>query len=135
MKLKSSVLICAAFCLAACDPIAPLAPPPVEDAPSDTPIQLFDAEAAAEEAAVAVPTGPQTSVAGLGDVAAPGLWAATSLVVAPQSGTVTYLATGASVTVQLRPLAGEGGTQLSLATFQALGAPITELIEVRIAVQ
>lgn len=124
--------------IAGCAPISELSGPASEaETPGDAPLVLFDAEVsddvAADDGADAAQS--ETSVAGLGDIAAPGLWVATALVSAPTPGRVTYLATGASVAVQLRPLAGEGGAQLSLAAFQALGAPITELIEVQITRQ
>jgi hypothetical protein len=74
------------------------------------------------------------TVASLGTATEPGLWLKTPLVDAPGRGRVTYPANGRTVEVDLIPLdAPRGaGSRLSLAGFQALGAPLTGLPEVRV---
>ncbi|GAW33995.1 hypothetical protein RA2_01040 [Roseovarius sp. A-2] len=74
------------------------------------------------------------TVASLGTATEPGLWLKTPLVDAPGRGRVTYSANGRTVEVALIPLdAPRGaGSRLSLAAFQALGAPLTGLPEVRV---
>lgn len=66
-------------------------------------------------------------VAALGDPTEPGLWMRTGLVSARQPGRVVLAGTEAGATVELIPLEGEGGAQLSLATMRLLGVPLTEL--------
>ncbi len=75
-----------------------------------------------------------TTVASLGSAKVPGLWMKTPLVDAPGRGRVTYPGTGQSVEVELRPRdAPRGaGSQLSVEAFQALGAPMTGLPELRV---
>ena len=74
------------------------------------------------------------TVASLGTATEPGLWLKTPLVDAPGRGRVTYPVNGRTVEVALIPLdAPRGaGSRLSLAGFQALGAPLTGLPEVRV---
>jgi hypothetical protein len=74
------------------------------------------------------------TVASLGTATEPGLWLKTPLVDAPGRGRVTYPVNGRTVEVDLIPLdAPRGaGSRLSLAGFQALGAPLTGLPEVRV---
>ncbi|MEQ8900009.1 MAG: hypothetical protein RID11_06555 [Roseovarius sp.] len=74
------------------------------------------------------------TVASLGTATEPGLWLKTPLVDAPGRGRVTYPVNGKTVEVDLIPLdAPRGaGSRLSLAGFQALGAPLTGLPEVRV---
>ncbi|OWU77925.1 hypothetical protein ATO3_04650 [Marinibacterium profundimaris] len=73
-----------------------------------------------------------TTVASLGDPASPGLWMETPLTRREQTGEVRYQ--GSTVTLTLRPTGGEpgSGSRLSLLAMQALGAPLTELIEVSV---
>ncbi len=72
------------------------------------------------------------SVATLGNAAEPGLWLKTPLVRATRPGRVHLPQTGKSVAVTLIPIEGPAtaGSRLSLAAMQALGAPLTDLIEV-----
>jgi len=74
------------------------------------------------------------TVASLGTATEPGLWLKTPLVDAPGRGRVTYPVNGRTVEVDLIPLdAPRGaGSRLSLAGFQAIGAPLTGLPEVRV---
>ena len=74
------------------------------------------------------------TVASLGSAREPGLWMKTPLVSVPGRGRLTYAQTGRTVVVDLIPLdAPRGaGSRLSLAGFQALGAPLTGLPELRV---
>lgn len=76
-------------------------------------------------------SGPQRTIAGLGDPGTPGLWLQTPLVTKERGGRVVMVKTGASARVTLVPSGGPvtGGSQLSLQGFQALGAPLTQLVE------
>ena len=73
------------------------------------------------------------TVASLGSPAEPGLWLKTPLVNAQSSGKVTYK--GKSIDVTLIPIDGPktAGSRMSLQGFQALGAPLTELVEVQVS--
>ena len=93
--------------------------------PSDTPVPQ--------------PTVPEVSVgtlgrtvASLGNAAEPGMWLKTPLVGATRMGRVHFPATGNSVAVTLIPIEGPdtAGSRLSLSAMQALGAPLTDLVEV-----
>ena len=68
-----------------------------------------------------------TVVVALGPPAEQGLWLSSSLVTAVARGRVVT-ASGQSLAVELRP--GTGAALLSLAAFQALKLPLTELPEV-----
>ncbi|MBJ3763065.1 hypothetical protein ILP92_09945 [Maribius pontilimi] len=82
-------------------------------------------------AATAAPTGGETRlgevVASLGDPTEPGLWIKTPLVTEQRSGRLEYPGSGKSAVVELRPLAGDGGSQVSLAAMRLLEAPLTDL--------
>ncbi|MCA0870169.1 hypothetical protein LCL97_05010 [Seohaeicola saemankumensis] len=101
-----------------------------EDTP---PAEVVEAAAVPDETPAAQPAigGPLRTIAGLGDPGQPGLWLRTPLVTSEGAGKVVLAATGASAQVTLIPADGPatGGSQLSLQGFQALGAPLTELIE------
>lgn len=89
------------------------------------------------EAAVVKPAataGPLETVAGLGDPSRPGLWLETPMVAEAGSGRVVLKSSGAEVAVQLLPAIGEvtAGSRLSLEAMRALGAPLTELVELTI---
>ncbi|PRY95015.1 hypothetical protein BCF33_0627 [Hasllibacter halocynthiae] len=96
----------------------------------------------AEERAVAVTAAaepeaaPQrllgTQVVALGDPSETGLWLATDLVSSETPGRVVDPANGNGVLVELRPLAGSGAPQISLAALRLLGASLTALPEVEI---
>ena len=70
-----------------------------------------------------------TAVVALGPPAEQGLWLSSPLVVAVAQGRVVT-ASGQSLALELRP--GAGGALLSLAAFQALKLPLTELPRVTI---
>ena len=93
-----------------------------------------DAKAAASApAAVAAGGMLGTTIASLGDPGQGGMWIKTPLVRAPGKGTVGY--NGQSVAVDLIPIddAAGSGSRMSLAAFQALGAPITGLPEITVS--
>ncbi|WP_375690504.1 hypothetical protein [Pseudooceanicola sp. LIPI14-2-Ac024] len=73
-----------------------------------------------------------STVASLGSPSEPGQWLKTPLVDAEAQGRVVY--EGRSATVTLIPIPAEvgAGSRMSLAAFQALGAPITGLPEVEV---
>lgn len=75
-----------------------------------------------------------TTVASLGSAKQSGLWMKTPLVDVPGRGRVTNPETGQSVEVDLIPRDAPrgGGSQLSVEGFQALGAPMTGLPELRV---
>lgn len=79
-------------------------------------------------------SGTASTVAGLGDPTEPGLWMETPLVTANQTARVRS-ATGAEVTLTLRPIAGEAsaGSRLSIDAMRALGVPLTELVELQVS--
>lgn len=72
------------------------------------------------------------TVASLGNAAEPGLWLKTPLVAAERTGRVHNPKTGQSVAVTLIPIEGErtAGSRMSLAAMQAIGASLTDLVEV-----
>jgi len=134
MTNQSSILVVAVL-LGGCAQLERTAPP----APSAP---------AAEEAAMPAPDetsearadlSPATgdlglTVASLGTAKEPGLWLKTPLVKVPGRGRLSYAQTGRTVEVDLMPLdAPRGaGSRLSLEGFQALGAPLTGLPELRV---
>ena len=71
------------------------------------------------------------TIASLGNATEPGLWLKTPLTPVERSGSVTYAATGQSVALTLIPIDGPrtAGSRISLGAMQALGAPLTDLIE------
>ncbi|WP_428928581.1 hypothetical protein [Marinibacterium sp. SX1] len=89
-----------------------------------------------EEVPVALPVSGTatlgTTVASLGDPGRPGLWMDTPLTRAEQTGQVQYQ--GSTVTLTLRPTGGEpgSGSRMSVLAMQAIGAPLTELVEVTV---
>ena len=95
----------------------------------------FDRTTEAERAAaVAAPvTGGALGevVVSLGNPAEPGFWLRSGLVTAQRPGSVR-IASGASVQVDLLPLGGGGGPQLSLAAYRALGLGLTDLPKVTV---
>ena len=72
------------------------------------------------------------TVASLGTPAQTGLWLKTPLVKAQQTGSVAY--NGKTTRVLLIPIVGEAtaGSRMSLQAFQALGAPLTDLVSVEV---
>ena len=73
-----------------------------------------------------------STIASLGSPAEPGLWLKTPLVSTQSSGKVSYK--GKTIAVTLIPIEGPktAGSRLSLQGFQALGAPLTDLVEVQV---
>ena len=71
-----------------------------------------------------------TTVASLGTPAETGLWLKTPLVKVQQTGSVAY--NGKTAKVLLIPIEGEvtAGSRMSVQAFQALGAPLTDLVSV-----
>lgn len=74
------------------------------------------------------------TVASLGNPAEAGLWLKTPLARVQQMGVVTF--NGKRVNVTLIPIEGEAsaGSRMSLHAFQALGAPLTDLVEVNVSI-
>ena len=72
------------------------------------------------------------TVASLGSPAETGLWLKTPLVKAQQTGSVAF--NGKTARVLLIPIVGEAtaGSRMSLQAFQALGAPLTDLVSVKV---
>jgi len=72
------------------------------------------------------------TVASLGTPAQTGLWLKTPLVKAQQTGSVAY--NGKTTRVLLIPIVGEAtaGSRMSLQAFQALGAPLADLVSVEV---
>jgi hypothetical protein len=108
------------------------APEPAAEPPPAAPDAAPDEEDAEAPAPATGDLG--LTVASLGTATEPGLWLKTPLVDAPGRGRVSYPVNGRTVEVDLIPLdAPRGaGSRLSLAGFQALGAPLTGLPEVRV---
>lgn len=85
-----------------------------------------------------VPTGAEralgTTIASLGTPSEAGFWLKTPLTDVTAPGRVEYPNTGTSVQVTLVPLEGPttSGSQLSLAAFRVIGAPLTSLAEVQV---
>lgn len=115
-------------------PAAMPAPAPGDETPTVDDTETPDGADAAPAGPAAGPGGKiGTTVASLGDPAQGGMWLETPLVTATAAGQVAY--EGRTADVELRPIPGPAtaGSRMSLAAFQALGAPITGLptIEVR----
>jgi hypothetical protein len=103
---------------------------PVQEAAMPAPDETSEARADASPA-----TGDLgLTVASLGTAKEPGLWLKTPLVKVPGRGRLSYAQTGRTIEVDLIPLdAPRGaGSRLSLEGFQALGAPLTGLPELRV---
>ncbi len=102
-----------------------------DDLPETAPNETTPDEPAPPEGAGTGLGGPAITVAGLGDPSRPGMWLETPLVQAKGQGQVRLVSGGALVSVTLLPAPGEAsaGSRLSLAAMRALGAPLTELVE------
>lgn len=87
-----------------------------------------------EQATVQVATRKSlgVTIVSLGNPAQTGLWMRSSLVQEPTKGRVVLLSTGEGVIVDLLPLQGDGGEQLSLSALRTLNAPLTSLSEVEV---
>jgi hypothetical protein len=110
-------------------PVSVVAPAPRPPRTART-VEQFDtttAEQRARAASVSGGTSLGTTVASLGDPAAPGFWIETPLVTEAGRGRVVYQ--GNSVEVDLRP---GPSSRLSLGALRVLGAPLTDLAEVEV---
>ncbi len=119
--------------------LATAAPPP---SPAARSAEALDTTTPEQRAAAAVPAAAGgrvlgTTVAALGDPTQPGLWLKTPLVEAEAKGRVTNPATGKSSAVTLIPLGGAAtaGSQMSLSALRLIGASLTELTEVEVALE
>ncbi len=83
-------------------------------------------------AQVATRTSLGVTIVSLGNPAQTGLWMRSSLVQEPTKGRVVLLSSGEGVIVDLLPLQGDGGEQLSLSALRTLNAPLTSLSEVEV---
>ena len=120
-------------------PPATTAPPPPATA---TTAEALDTTTPEQRAAAAAPaSGGETAlgrtVVSLGAATEPGLWLKTPLVKAEAQGRVTNPATGQSSRVTLIPIEGpaSGGSRLSLAALRLIGASLTDLTEVEVALE
>jgi len=126
--------------VAGCDLVpAGLRPPPEGVQSADTRTANGDLRPQARPGQIEPAAAPEVSVgtlgrsvASLGNAAEPGLGLKTPLVRTTRPGRVHNPQTGQSVAVTLIPIDGPAtaGSRLSLAAMQALGAPLTGLIEV-----
>ncbi|AOZ68908.1 hypothetical protein LPB142_05900 [Rhodobacter xanthinilyticus] len=117
------------------------APEPVAVAPLPRPAAAtpaaLDTTTAAERAAAAAPQAGGarlgTTIASLGDPAAPGFWLETPLVSAKTQGRVR-VASGAEAAVELRPSGGApgAGSRISLPAMRLLGLSLTDLPELTV---
>lgn len=134
------VLVSVSLLVPGCGLLDRVMPGPVVDAPvsaAQTPDAATPRPQARPDPApsparpAAVPGGLGTTVAALGDPTQPGLWLRTPLVTAERPGVVRYGGQAVAVTLIPLPDAAPGaGSQLSLQAMRALGAPLTELVEV-----
>ena len=121
-------------------PPATTAAPPATTARTAEALDTTTPEQRAAAAAAPV-AGAQTvlgtTVASLGAATEPGLWMKTPLVKTESQGRVTNPATGQSSAVTLIPLDGPAtaGSQLSLAAMRLIGASLTDLTEVQVALE
>ena len=121
--------------LAGCAQMERTAPPAPDASPAQETAMPAPDDTARTQADQSPATGDLgTTVASLGTAKEPGLWMKTPLVTVPGRGRLSYAQTGRTVVVDLIPLdAPRGaGSRLSLAAFQALGAPLTGLPELRV---
>ena len=154
MTLRQGLFVAALALVAACAqfegtpaPAAPepaavavpelAAPPPPEAART---VEEFDTTTAAQRAqAAAAPAAAAeqalgTTVASLGDPGQAGFWVRTPLVDETRPGRIVYPETGQSAQVELQPLDADpgAGSQVSLAAFRLIGAPLTGLPEIEV---
>ena len=135
--MRNQLIILSTAALSACnllplgsggaDPVLP-APATVATAPLD------DATTSPQGNSIPGFTGTASTIAGLGDPTVPGLWMETPLVTTDQMAVVRS-AKGTQITLTLRPIAGEAsaGSRLSIDAMRALGAPLTELVELKVS--
>jgi hypothetical protein len=143
LLLVLSLAACAELTPAAApEPVRPRARPAVAVLPAAgaRTAEEFDTTTPAERRAAAAAPAPAgearlgVTVASLGDPSAPGFWLETPLVAEVRQGRVLLAATGASVQVELRPIAGAAtaGSRLSLAALRLLGVGLTDLPEIEV---
>lgn len=113
------------------------APPPLASAQT---ADALDTTTAEQRAAAAAPNSAPvqslgTTVVSLGSPTEPGLWIKTPLVSEAGQGRVTNPATGQSTLVSVLPLPGPktGGSRMSLPALRLIGASLTDLTEVEVA--
>lgn len=101
--------------------------------------EALDGTTAQDRAAArSVPSGAGAALgetlASLGSPTEQGFWLRTGLVTRVQQGRVELADNGGAVRVELRPsgAAPDAGSQLSLAAFRALDAPLTQLVSLRV---
>lgn len=111
--------------------IAPATGAGTEQRPIARPTQTDSAAAVEAPVKASGPLG--VTVASLGSPAETGLWLKTPLVKTQQMGRVVY--NGKTANVTLIPIDGPStaGSRMSLQAFQALGAPLTDLVEVNVS--
>lgn len=73
-----------------------------------------------------------TTVASLGDPARAGLWIETPLAKTSGPGVLRYGTAAATVTLIPLDAPPGSGSRLSLSAMQALGAPLTDLVEIEV---
>lgn len=118
---------------------ATAAPPPPVAAKT---AEAFDTTTPEQRAAAAAPATAPTkalgkTVASLGSPTEPGLWLKTPLVKTEVQGRVTNPANGKSSVVTLLPIEGPAtaGSRMSLAALRLIGASLTDLTEVEVALE
>ncbi|WP_162933472.1 hypothetical protein [Sulfitobacter mediterraneus] len=118
---------------------ATAAPPPAPNARS---AEALDTTTPEQRAAAAAPAAAPTrdlgrTVASLGSPTEPGLWLKTPLVKVETQGRVTNPSNGKSSRVTLIPLDGPatGGSRMSLSAMRLIGASLTDLTEVTVALE
>jgi len=115
------------------------APPPP---PAAVTAEALDTTTPEQRAAAAAPAEAPAKTLGktvvsLGSPTEPGLWIKTPLVDAEAQGRVTNPATGKSSLVTLLPLEGAAtaGSRMSLSALRLIGASLTDLTEVEVALE
>ena len=143
--ISSTAVLLLSSCVGVFQPKPPLAEGAAAVAPAPRPpsgattADQFDTTTEAERQAATAPApagGRELgrTIASLGNPADPGFWLETPLVTEKMQGRVVYEATGKSVTVELRPIAGAAtaGSRISLPALRLLGAPLTGLPELTV---
>lgn len=141
MFSKTALGLVFCVCLSACAKIQPQAMDVAGDAAiAPLPAGTVRPVARPETATSAHTTGSLTAARGdlgstivsLGSPTESGMWLKTPLVRTQTTGHVTFGA--ASQKVKLIPIEGaaSAGSRMSLAAMQALGVPLTELVEIRV---
>lgn len=114
-------------------PLSAMAPQDTLDTVATDQTATSQGGAIAAAGAVSGFTGRASTIATLGDPAIPGLWMETPLVSTEQRARLRS-PKGNEVTVTLKPISGaaSAGSRLSISAMRALGAPLTELVEVQV---